>query len=49
MKNKSVYERPAQIQLGLPDYRYDYEQWLKKKQNEEQEDKKETVIVLDIY
>lgn len=45
MKNKN-YEKPAQIQLELPDYSYEYEQWLKKK--EQTKEKLETVIVIDI-
>ena len=46
------YERPTQIHLELPDYRYDYEQWVKKKEQEELENKKETVIIeviLDLF
>jgi hypothetical protein len=46
MKQK-IYEQPAQIQLELPDYSYEYEQWLKKKQETSKQE--ETVIVIDIY
>ena len=41
-------EQPAQIQLELPDYSYEYEQFLKtKKQKEITED--QTVIIIDLY
>jgi hypothetical protein len=49
MSKEKIYERPVQIQLELPDYRYDYEQWLNKKKNEDEQEKKDTVIILDIY
>jgi hypothetical protein len=44
-KKQIQNEQPQQIQLNLPDYRYEYEQWLQK-----QEIKKEdSVVIIDIY
>ncbi len=34
------------IQLELPDYSYEYEQWLKK---QEENKKEETVVIIDIF
>jgi hypothetical protein len=47
MKQK-IYEQPTQIQLELPDYSYEYEQWLKKKEQQNIQ-KDESVIIIDIY
>lgn len=41
-------ERPAQIQLELPDYSYAYEEW-KRKQNSEITSTNNTVIIIDNY
>ena len=38
-------EQPQQIQLNLPDYTYEYEQWIKKQKIK----KEENVVIIDIY
>jgi len=46
MHDKNDEHQPIQIQLELPDYSYEYEQYL----NKVKEDKKEeTVIIIDIH
>ena len=40
-------ESPQQIQLELPDYRLEYEEWLRKQ--EAKVEKEDTVIIIDIY
>jgi len=40
-------QSPQQLQLELPDYRQEYEEWLRKQQKVAEVT--ETVIILDIY
>ena len=40
-------ESPQQIQLELPDYRLEYEEWLRKQEAKQETD--QTVIIIDIY
>ena len=47
MKHQKPQERPAQIQLELPDYSAMYYDYLKKKQQEIKEE--ETVIIIENY
>ena len=47
MNKQKPQERPAQIQLELPDYSQMYYEYMKKKEQEKKID--ETVVVIDIY
>ena len=47
MTKQKPQERPAQIQLELPDYSQMYYEYMKKKEQEKKID--ETVVVIDIY
>lgn len=40
-------ESPQQLQLELPDYRQEYEEWLQKQESKQQA--QETVVIIDIY
>ena len=40
-------ESPQQLQLELPDYRLEYEEWVKKQEARQRE--QETVVIIDIY
>ena len=42
-------ERDNRIQLEIPDYSFEYEEYLKRKELEEPPKKEETVIIIDIY
>lgn len=44
--NKEVDNR---IQLEIPDYSAEYEEWLRKKDQENNKKEESTVIVIDIY
>lgn len=37
------------IQLEIPDYSWEYEEYLRKKSQETENNKQETVIIIDIY
>lgn len=37
------------IQLEIPDYSAEYEEWLKKKEIQQDKNTNETVIIIDIY
>ena len=40
-------ESPQQLQLELPDYWLEYEEWVKKQEARQRE--QETVVIIDIY
>lgn len=42
-------EQPQQIQLELPDYSQAYYEYINKKQKEQEQEKNETVVIIDIY
>lgn len=42
-------ENPIEIQLEVPDYTIEYEEWMQKKQREQTITNNDTVIVIDIY
>ena len=42
------HKEPQQIQLELPDYSQAYLEW-KRKQDQAEKEKDETVVIIDIY
>lgn len=40
-------QSPQQLQLELPDYRQEYEEWLRRQQSKAEQ--QEVVIIIDIY
>ncbi len=40
-------QSPQQLQLELPDYRQEYEEWLRRQ--ESKAEKQDVVIIIDIY
>ena len=47
MRKQKPQERPAQIQLELPDYSQMYYEWMKKKEQENKTE--ENVIIIENY
>jgi len=46
---KDESEEPQGIQLEIPDYTLQYEEWIRKKEQEKSQEEPDTVIVIDIY
>ncbi len=46
---KKEEEVDNRIQLEIPDYTLEYEEYMRQKQKEEPSNKEETVIIIDIY
>lgn len=42
-------DQPSQIQLELPDYSYEYEQYLRKEQEKKEKTPEERVIIIELY
>jgi hypothetical protein len=47
MENKMDNNKPVQIQLELPDYTYQYQQWLEKQKNTKEAE--DTVVIIELY
>lgn len=48
-KGRKEQEVDNRIQLEIPDYTLEYEEWLRKKKQDERDTEPETVIIIDIY
>lgn len=48
-KGRKEQESDNRIQLEIPDYSAEYEEWRKKKEQEQRDNEPQTVIIIDIY
>jgi hypothetical protein len=48
-KDRKRQENDNRIQLEIPDYTQEYEEWKRRRQRDEQQEEPQTVIVIDIY
>lgn len=47
MVKKNKKQEPERIQLEIPNYSQEYEEWLKKQQNNKQQT--DTVLIIDLF